>query len=205
MKKLLVIAFLFTSIIVKSQVSEVYKNDSSNLDGPPSYIISEKKLPILKADSCLYDILKTICERTVYCTYFIQNKSCFALSGSNQLGYYLINIRPKYIDMFYPLTRYFGILKFNNINFICYGDNNESLFHESNADSLIFKFKIAILKTHSDSTKYLNYTRLLCDGCLTQWSIICNNVDIAVNAEICNKPIQNYIEKSTRKRKKRIK
>ena len=189
-KGLLFYIFLLSCILGRSQVSKNYKKNSYNQQGV-SYIHIEKKLPVLQVDSCLLEILKTITDRDIHCSYFRRGQSCFYISSSNKNGY-LLNIIPTYNDILYPAD-YFGVLEVNNLKFICYGDDEKKFFHKSNADSITIKYRMPEMKTLTDTLEYEKENlMLLCDGCFSEWSIICNNIKIKIYASICNKAIPNF-------------
>lgn len=204
MKSILFGIFIFFCFLGRSQTSENYRKDSNINQQKIIYRNVEKRIALLQVDSCLSEVLKVIADRNIYCPYYRQGRSCFLLSSSHQVGYYLINIRPTYIDKL-DSAFYFGILYLNHTKFICYGEFIKSLFYKSNSDSLNITYQKADLKTLDDTLNYFSDNRILCDGCLKSWSINCNNMKIMINAEICDEPILNYPKTQINKRKKRIK
>ncbi len=107
------------------------------------------------------------------------------MSCSSQKNFYLLNVLPKYMNNL-DSANYFGIINYDSVKFMCYGDLNKKIFSSLNSDSVLIEYTLPKLKTSVDTIEYLNNSKLLCDGCLSKWNIVCKDLKIVIIASICN-------------------
>jgi hypothetical protein len=134
MKFILINLFLLLSILAVSQIASkdtCYSKSQTN----NCLKENEKRLPIIKINSCIFDLLNTIVKKDSICRYFRKDKTAYTFSIYNQKSFYSIEIRPIYLDDLKNID-YFGLFEYKNRKFLCSGCKPEKLFLESTQDSL---------------------------------------------------------------------
>lgn len=125
------------------QIFEKNKKDTcfQNNQSSNNLFESERKLPIYVVDSSIFDILNTIVDKDSLCKYYRTDYTGYSVSISKQNDFYLIGIRPLYLDQIEPAD-YFGIFEFKKRKFLCWGCQPEELFVDKTTDSLTVKFNL---------------------------------------------------------------
>ena len=134
MKAILINLFMIMPILAFGQLTSQINNQSNK-----GYI--EKKLPVLKVDPCLFNILKTVVDNDSLRNYYRKDSTAYLLSINKQEGFYLLSIRPIYLDRV-EKADYFGAFEFSQRKFLCWGYKLDKLLFKSPKDSLIIRYNI---------------------------------------------------------------
>ncbi len=141
MKAALVNILIAIPLLSFGQISQSYQIDTCNFHSKKTYTGNEKYLPILKIDSCFFDILSTIVDKDSICSYFKKDNTAYIFSINKQKGFYTIAIRPVYLDCLIQAD-YFGIIEFHKREFFCWGCRLDTIFKESSSASKEVKFNL---------------------------------------------------------------
>jgi len=155
MKYFLIIILVFLSIITNCQEitlpADTIDSTYNKLDMYGiRYKEKMKKVPKLKIDSCVFNILYEIIDNCNMDTSIVKISYGFLFCSKKYENYYSINIMPITTNWFYNINLY-GIMELSNRKFYCIGAKPENLFYEPNTDSTEFIYRVRDLKTKEDS------------------------------------------------------
>lgn len=143
MKAFLILLIILVPSHTIGQVFESNRKDTCVQSNQPSnnLVETERKLPIYLVDSGIFDIINTIVDKDSLCKYYRTDYTGYRVSISKQNGFYLIGIRPLYLDRIEP-AEYFGVFEFFKKKFLCWGCQPKELFVDKTTDSLTVKFNL---------------------------------------------------------------